>query len=170
MATITIDSPRLVGFGESVDTTLVEVDTTGTAFAFNDIVVMASGKADKLTAATSATSVIALAVEPSTDGYYEPVAGSAGNFGDQSTEKQVILLGNGVEIEMSTGNEALAQADIGAVFALGYDSGTANSFVDLSASSTSGFRITRVSDAVYGGVLGDTNTRVVGRFTDDICL
>jgi len=169
MATITIEAPVLVGFGESVDTTLVEVDTTGTAFAFNDIVVISSGKADKLTAATSGTSVIALAAEPSEDGYYEPVAGSGGSFGSQETEKQVILLG-GAELAMSTGNEALAQADIGGVFALGYDSTTGNAFVDLSASSTSGFRITRIADEVYGGVIGDTGTRVVGTITDDICL
>lgn len=169
MATITIEAPVLVGFGQSVDTTLVEVDTTGTAFEFNDIVVIASGKADKLTAATTGSSVIALAAEPSSDGYYEPVAGSGGTFGDQSTEKQVILLG-GAELIMSTGNEALAQADVGAIFALGYDSNTGNTFVDLSASSTSGFRITRVADPVYGGVIGDTGTRVVGTITDDICL
>ena len=169
MATITIDSPRLVGFGESIDTTLVDVDTTGTAFEFNDIVVMTSGKADKLTAASSASSVIALAAEPSSDGYYEPVAGSGGSFGSQSTEKQVILL-SGAELEMSTGNEALAQADLGAIFALGYDSTTGNAFVDLSASSTSGFRVQRVADPVYGGDLGDTGTRVVGIITDDICL
>lgn len=169
MATITIDSPRLVGFGEGNDAALVDVDTTGSAFEFNDIVVISSGLADKLTAATTAASVLALAAEPSSDGYYEPVAGSAGKFGDQSTVKQVLLLG-GAEIEMSTGNEALVQADIGALFELGYDSTTGNAFVDLSASSTSGFRITRVADPVYGGTLGDTGTRVVGVFTDDVCL
>lgn len=169
MATYDFEKPRLVGYDYTVDATLVTIDDSGSAFEPNDIVVVSSGKADKLEAATSASSVVALAAEPSVDGYYEPVAGNGGKFGSQESEKQVLLLG-GTDLEMSTGNEALAQADIGGVFALAYDSTTGTAFVDLSASSTSGFRITRVADPVYGGVIGDTGARVVGAITDDICL
>lgn len=165
MATIATAKPKLVGFGESVDTALVTVDASGTAFEFEDFVVVASGVADKAEAFT-ATSIIALAAEPSTDAYYEPVQSGAGSFGSQSTEKQVILLG-GVEIEMSV-EGAISQSNIGATYDLKAAGGTL--VADLAAASTSGLQIIRMADPVYGGVLGDTNARVIGRITDANCL
>lgn len=165
MATIATAKPRLVGFGESTDTALVTVDAGGTAFEFEDFVVVASGVADKAEAWTSA-SVIALAAEPSTDAYYEPIESGAGSFGSQSTEKQVILLG-GQEIEMST-EGTISQSNIGAIYALKAAGGTL--VVDLSTSATEGLRIIRMADPVYGGVIGDTNPRVIGTITDVNCL
>lgn len=165
MATIATAKPKLVGFGESTDTALVTVDSTGTAFEFEDFVVVALGVADKAEAFT-ATDVIAIAAEPSTDAYYEPIESGAGSFGSQSTEKQVILLG-GQEIEMST-EGTISQSNIGAT----YDLKSSNSTLvaDLASASTSGLQIIRLADAVYGGGIGDTNVRVIGRITEANCL
>lgn len=165
MATIATAKPKLVGFGESVDTALVTVDSGGTAFEFEDFVVVASGVADKAEAFVSAT-IIALAAEPSTDAYYEPIESGAGSFGSQSTEKQVILLG-GVEIEMST-EGVISQSNIGLVYDLKLAGGTL--VADLATGAQNGLRIIRMADPVYGGVLGDTNARVIGRITDANCL
>lgn len=172
MATIAIDQPRLVGFGDGVQTTRVAVDTSGTTFAFGDLVVYASTSGiDKATSASDVaqSSSLALAAEPdvSEDPYYEPVGGSAGSFGDASGYAQVVLLRDR-EIEMSTLNEALAAVDLGATFALAISSSTP--CVDLSTSSQSGFKILRVADPVFGGDIGDTQARVIGVLTDDMCL
>jgi len=165
MATITTARPKLVGFGESTDTALVTVDSTGTAFEFEDFVVITNGVADKAEAYSSSL-LYALAAEPSTDAYYEPVQSGAGSFGAQSTEKQVILLG-GQEVEMST-KGTISQSNIGTTVKMTVQGGTL--VADLSVTSSSGVTVIRLSDSVYGGVLGDTAARVVGRLTDDICL
>lgn len=169
MATITLDKPRLVGFGHQTSAARVVVDTSGTTFVQNDLVTYGSTSGiDKATAGASDTD-LALASErdQDADGYYEPIVGNG--FGGDSGYAQVILL-QGQELEMSTGNEALATADLGALFALAYSGTDAVPFVDLSTSSTSGFKILRVADPVHGGDIGDTGTRVIGRLTDDLCL
>jgi hypothetical protein len=170
MATITVDQPRLVGFGESTETARVVVDSSGTNFAFGDLVTYASTSGiDKATSASdvAAGSDLALAAEPDVehDAYYEPITGNS--FGDGSGYAQVILLHN-QQLEMSTYNEALATADLGSIFALTF-SGT-TPVVNLSTSSTSGFKTLRVADPVFGGDVGDTNTRVIGTLTDDMVL
>ena len=179
MATISFSRPRLVGYGDGTDPTRVEVDTSGTTFVFNDLLTFESTSGiDKATSTTGLlaanTNGLALAAEPdqSQDPYYEPIPSGSGKFGDDSDQAIVVQL-QGQQVEMSTGNEALATADLGAIFALGVTSTSATDttvFVDLSTSSTSGFKIIRVADPVFGGDIGDTQTRVIGRFTDDLCL
>ena len=172
MATITVSQPRLVGFGEAAGTSRVVVDSSGTNFVAGDLVVYASTSGiDKATSASDVAAGVdlALAADPDVehDPYYEPVGGSAGKFGDGDGYAQVVLLRN-QELEMSTLNEALATADLGATFALAIS----NSIpcVNLSTSSTSGLKIHRVADPVSGGDIGDTNARVIGILTDDMVL
>lgn len=171
MATITVSRPRLVGFGDSDDAMRVVVDTSGTTFVQNDLVTYGSTSGIDKATGGAADSDLALAVErdQSEDPYYEPVGGSAGSFGGDSGYAQVVSLEN-AQLEMSTANEALATADLGAIFALAYDSSAGAAVVDLSTSSTSGFKIIRVADPVFGGDVGDTGTRVVGTITSDLCL
>jgi len=171
MATIAVERPRLVGFGESVEAQRVVIDTSGTTFVFNDLVTYGSTSGiDKATGGASDTE-LALAAERdvSEDPYYEPIPSGSGKFGDDSGYAQVFLL-DGVDLEMSTANEALAAVDLGAIFALAYDSSAGTAVVDLSTSSTSGFKIIRVADPVNGGDVGDTGTRVVGRLSSSLCL
>lgn len=161
MATITLDNPRLAGYGEEHTVQRVVVDSSGTAFVAGDLVTYGSTSGVDKATAGAADADLALALEPSSDGWYEPIAGSGGSFGADSTHVQVALLED-VDLEMSTLNEALTTSDLGAIFALAYDSGAATMCVDLSTSSTSGFKIIRVADPVHGGDVGDTQTRVVG--------
>ena len=171
MATITVDKPQLVGFGERTEPTRVVVDSSGTNFAHRDLVTYGSTSGiDKATGGASDTK-LAFAMDPDVehDAYYEPIESGAGTFGDGSGYAQVVLL-DGQLLEMSTANEALATADLGAIFALTYDSSAATAVVDLSTSSGSGFHIQRVADPVHGGDVGDTGTRVVGRLSDSLCL
>jgi hypothetical protein len=171
MATISLAKPRLVGFGDGTDVSNVVVDSSGTQFEFNDLVTYGSTSGVDKATGGAADTLLAIAADPDVehDSYYEPIPSGSAAFGDGSGYAQVVLLSD-AQVEMSTGNEALATADLGALFALAYSGTDGVPFVDLSTSSTSGFRIMRVADPVHGGDIGDTGTRVVGRLTDDLCL
>lgn len=170
MATISRDKPRLVGLTPFPDAVSMAVDASGTTFEFGDLVTNGSTSGiDKATGGASDVN-LALAAEPDqgNDPYYEPIPSGSTAYGDSSGTAQVILL-DGQEVEMSTSG-TVAQSDIGIVYALAYDSSNGVPVVDLSTSSTSGFKVLRLADEVYGGVFGDTDARVVGRFTSDVLL
>lgn len=170
MATIARDRARLVGFTDSLDAVLQTIDQSGTTFEFRDLVTRASTSGiDKATGGASDVN-LAMAADPdvSQDPYYEPIPAGSAAYGDASGVAQVFLL-DGQEVEMSTSG-TVAESDMGVVYALAYDSSAGVPVVDLSTSSTSGFKILRLADEVYGGTYGDTDARVIGRFTSDVLL
>lgn len=168
MATITRDKVRLATFNQSQDATRQTVDSSGTAFVFEDLVTRSSTSGvDKLTAdVTVGTDYLALAAEPSSDSYYEPIVGNS--FGDQSDEKQVFLL-SGREVEI-TASGTIAESHFGNLYDIGYNSTDGVPVALLATTSTSGIRLHRLADPVFKGDIGDVNVRVVGTITDDLCL
>lgn len=169
MATINRERMRLATYNEDQNATLQEVDTSGTAFEMNDLVTRGSTSGiDKATGGASDTD-LAIAAEPAeaSDPYYEPIPSGVGAFG-QETQRNVFLL-HGQDVEANVSG-TISQSNIGNIYALAYDSTNNVPVVDLSSSSTSGVKILRLADEVHGGVLGDTDARVIGRFTDDLVL
>lgn len=161
MATITITKPTLHGAPESLRHTSVEVDSTGTAFVKNDIVTIGAAGADKLTAGGASATAMAFANEPSSDSYIEPIVGTA--QGKSTTAKTVVRLGETVELELNV-DATLSQANIGTSYDLVTGNGTM--VVDLGSTANAAFKILRVADPLFGGVLGDNQPRVVGVVLD----
>lgn len=169
MATISRDKMRLATYNEDQNVTLQEVDTSGDAFEMNDLVTRNSTSGiDKAVGGASDTD-LALAAEPAeaNDPYYEPIPSGVGAFG-QETQRNVFLL-HGQDIEASVSG-TISQSNIGNIYPLAYDSTNNLPVINLTSTSTSGVKILRLADEVHGGVLGDTDARVVGRFTDDLVL
>ena len=164
MATIDIDKPRLAEYNDNVTVVRVAVNSSGTAFARNDIVTISGSGADKLEASGANATAMALAVEASSDSYVEPIVGQA--QGEPTTLKQVARLGEGVLLEMSTNNNAISQSNIGTAYDLDYDTTNATMVVDITTTANASFRILRLADEQYGGSLGDSQVRVVGVVLD----
>jgi len=170
MATIPISKPKLANFDESVTVQLVPVNELGTTFEMDDLVTYGSTRGvDKATGGASDTK-LAIAVERDSvsDPYYEPIPSGSAAFGDGSENVQVALLTNQL-IEIST-DGLLIGSRFGLIYPLAYDSATGTTVVSFSGTSSSGVKIVSIADPLYGGVEGDTNVRILGRLTDDLCL
>ena len=134
---------------------------SGATFVRNDIVTITSGEAAD--AAADDVTALALAVESSTDAYYE---GHGANPLSQSpTHVQVALLGQGTLVEM-TFLGVVAEADFGSAFGLGVSGGI--HVIEKAETTAKAFVPLYLADELHGGVIGDTNARVVGYFLDSV--
>lgn len=120
----------------------------------------ATGTATELAAGGASAIDLCLAAHKYPDSYYEPISDT-----QPATVDVFLLAGTLVEINMKG---VLAQTHFGNAYDIGFTAGIP--VVDVAATLGPAFVIVDLADPLNGGVVGDTNARVIGYFLDSKCF